>query len=369
MPTIEHAGAVLTIDIGAIVANYSQLNERLASGHAAAVVKADGYGLGADRVAPALAAAGCDSFFVAHLDEGLQLRSLLPEPEIMVLNGLVPGAEVEYASHDLIPVLNHPGEIDAWRAFAHGRTARLPAILHIDTGMSRLGLSARELDDLDPDALEGIELRYVMSHLACADTPDHPMNHAQLAAFQAARPRLPPAPASFANSSGIFLGPDYHLELSRPGIALYGGNPLPGQPNPMSQVVSLKGKILQLREIDSAMTVGYGATHSVTPPAKIATVAVGYADGYLRSLSNRASAYIGGTRVPLVGRVSMDLITFDVSDAPAEAVRPGAMIELIGPEHDIDAVAAEAGTIGYEILTNLGHRYHRRYVGESAASC
>ena len=200
-----------------------------------------------------------------------------------------------------------------------------------------------------------------MSHLACADTPEHPLNARQRDSFRAALAILPKAPVSFANSSGIYLGADYWGDLARPGAALYGVAPVPGQPNPMRGVVRLDGKILQVRQIDSGSTVGYGASHRAVGRERIATVAVGYADGFMRSLGNRGSGYIGAQRVPIVGRVSMDLITFDVSDVPELLARPGATIELIGPDHPIDAIAAEAGTIGYEILTALGARFARVY--------
>ena len=232
--------------------------------------------------------------------------------------------------------------------------------------MSRLGLDRAETARLaaEPDRLSGVEVVYLMSHLACAEEADHPMNAAQLAAFRAARQTLRALPggASFANSSGIFLGPDYRFDLVRPGAALYGVNPTPDKPNPMAQPVHLQGRIIQLRDVDRPMTVGYGATHSVARKGKIITVSVGYADGYLRSLSNRGSARIGAVSLPVLGRVSMDLITLDASDAPDAAVRPGALVDLIGPGHDIDALADEAGTTGYEILTSLGHRYARRYI-------
>ncbi len=368
MPTAEgageRAGAVLTIDLGAIVANYRLLCRRLGAVACAAVVKADAYGLGASQVAPTLAEAGCRHFFVAQLDEALALRPRLPGAAIGVFNGVFPGEEGIYAQNHLLPVLNDLGQVDLWAGFAARRRRAMPAILHLDTGMSRLGLEPAEVARLadDPARLHGIEVRTIMSHLACADQPPHPMNARQLAAFGAARAKLPPAPASFANSSGIFLGPDYHFDLGRPGAALYGLAPSPENPNPMAQVVNLKGKILQLHDVDRPMTVGYGATHRFTGARRLATVAVGYADGYLRSLSGRAHAFLGDVRVPVVGRVSMDLITVDVTAAPPRAARPGRWVELLGPRHGVDALAAEAGTIGYEVLTALGRRYHRAYV-------
>ena len=365
------AGAILTIDLDALAENYRRLCAELNGVPCAVVVKADGYGLGLTRVAPALFRAGARSFFVAQLGEAIALRGALPEAaEIYVLNGLAAGPAAEFQAQRVVPVLNSLGEVADWQAAALQAERRLAAVLHIDTGMSRLGLPARELDALttEPGRLEGIALGHVMSHLACADAPEHPLNAAQLAEFRTARARLPAAlstaPASLANSSGIFLGADYHFDLGRPGVALYGVNPTPGRPNPMRQVVRLQGKILQVREIDAPRTVGYGAIHRAAGPTRVATVAVGYADGYLRSLSNRGSAWLGNQRVPVVGRVSMDLITLDVTGAAPGSAHPGAFVDLIGPELPADDVAAAAGTIGYEILTALGQRYHRVYQGE-----
>ena len=367
----EATGGVLTIDLDAIVRNYRMLGERVAPAGCAAVVKADAYGLGAERVAPALAAAGCARFFVADLNEGLGLRKLLPDADIAVFYGPAKG-EVELFAHaELCPVLNEPDQIERWRQ-AGGETALPPAWLHVDTGMNRLGLSASETARLveEPDRLKGIALAGMISHLACADDPDHPMNAEQKTRFRAAHELLStaigPLETSFANSSGIFLGVDYHGDLARPGAALYGVNPTPNLSNSMEQVFQLQGKIVQLREIDRDGTVGYGATRRVTRGERIATVAVGYADGYLRSLSDRAAGFIGPTRIPLVGRVSMDLLSFDVSALPPADAAPGTLVTLIGAEHPVDNLAAEAGTIGYEILTALGARYARRYVGGPA---
>ncbi len=363
------AGAFLTIDLGAVQANYRRLEQELGGVACAGAVKADAYGLGMGRVAPVLAAAGARCFFVALPDEGMALRQILaesvPDAEIFVLNGPMRGAEADYLAHDLIPVLNSLGDLDHWHAVAARESRPLAAVLHLDTGMSRLGLPRNELDVVAADhgRLEGLELRYVLSHLACADDAANPMNARQLEDFRTALARLPPAPASLANSSGIFLGADYHFDLGRPGAALYGVNPTPGQANPMRQVVRLQGKILQVREIDAPQAVGYGATHRVSRPTRLATVAVGYADGYLRSFSNQGIGRIGGVQVSVVGRVSMDLVTFDISAAPAESARPGATIDLLGPDLDVDELGRRGGTIGYEILTALGHRYHRAYLG------
>ncbi len=347
--------AVLTIDLGAIVANWRALGARHPGGAVAGVVKADAYGLGAAPVGRALLAAGCRHFFVAQLAEGMALRAALgPAPMVAVLNGFPPGADGDAG---LVPVLNGLPDVAA-----HAAAGRRPVMLHVDAGMARLGLDTGELDRLsaDPALLAGLDLRFVMTHLACADDPAHPLNAAQVARFRAARARLPPAPCSIANSSGIFLGADFASDLARPGCALYGINPTPGAPNPMRQVVSLAAPVLHTRHVAAGESVGYGAAWVARRPSRIATVAAGYADGYLRSLSGRATGHFAGVAVPLVGRVSMDLITFDVTDAPD--LRPGDRIGLIGHGTTPDNLAAAAGTIGYEILTALGARYRRDYL-------
>jgi len=361
---LARTGSLLEIDLDAIIGNWRRLGQRLGPGAScAAVVKADAYGLGMARVAPALFAAGCRLFFVATPDEGLALRRLLGAAEIAVLNGLLPGTEGDFRRARLIPVLNDLGQVAAWRARA--QTRALPAMLHIDTGMGRLGLAPNETARLvaEPSRLAGLTLRAVISHLACAEEAANALNAEQLARFRAPLAHLPAAPASLAASAGIFLGGDYHFDFVRPGAALYGVNPTPRAPNPMSQVVRLKGKILQTREIDEGMTVGYGAAHRMRRPGRVATVAVGYADGWLRSSSQRGSATLGGQRVPVIGRISMDLLTLDVTEVDPALARPGSFVDLIDESHDVDAVAAAAGTIGYEILTALGRRHHRVYRG------
>lgn len=359
------AGALLTIDLAALCNNWRLLRRQVGAADCAAVVKADAYGLGALQVGPALADAGCRHFFVAHLNEGIALRPHLPaQATVYVLHGVPPGAEADCAAHGLVPVLNSRQQIDAWRGVAANLGQRLPAIVQVDSGMSRLGLSALELQQLasDPAAFDGIAVAYVMSHLACADEPQHPANAAQLANFVAARRLLPAAPATFANSSGIFLGAAYHFELARPGAALYGVAPVPGQPNPMQPVVRLQGKVMQTRTVEAGTAVGYSASWVAPHASRIATVSVGYADGYLRSLSGRGTAWLNGVELPLIGRVSMDTITLDVSALPEDAMGPGTLVDLLSPQQTVDDVAARAGTIGYEILTSLGHRYERCYL-------
>lgn len=362
------AGAILTIDLAAVVANWRSLRDRAAPAACAAVVKADAYGLGAARVAPALAAAGCTVFVVATLDEAIALRAVLPDAtEVLCLGGLPTDSEGEFLRHGVTPVLNHLGEVERWRAFARWRGTPYPAAIHIDTGMNRLGLGPDEQDRLaaEPDRLDGLTVRLWMSHLACAEA-DSPMNAAQLAAFRAALARLPAAPASLANSSGLFLEPEFRFDLARPGCALYGVNPTPDRPNPMRDVLRLDARVLQVRNVDSPMTVGYGASHRVAGSGKVATIAVGYADGYARTLGGRGHVYVGGAAAPVIGRISMDLITVDISHLPDGAIVPNSFVELIGPHRPVDTVAVEGGTIGYEILTALGRRYHRAYAGAAA---
>lgn len=369
--------AILTIDLDALVANWRRLGGMAPNSECGAVVKADAYGLGAAKVGPALFAAGCRRFFVAHSTEALALRAAVPDGTIHVLHGPAAGAEAELAAANLSPVLSTPGQIAAWAAEARRLGRKLPAAIHIDTGMNRLGLSEAEANVLaqDPRALDGLEIGFVMTHLACSDEPDHPLNQTQRERFAAWRRRFPGLKGSLANSAGIFLGTDFHHDILRPGIALYGSNPLDPAAGPrreasrMAEVVHLQGRILQVRSVDRGDTVGYGAGYIVEKPSRIATVAVGYADGFTRALSGRGSAVIRGrqghVRVPIAGRVSMDLITLDVSALDANDCVPGTPVSLLGGGIDIDEQAASAGTIGYELLTQLGRRYRRVYTGAS----
>ncbi len=364
--SLTAAASVLEIDLDAIAANWRALDASH-TGATAGVIKADAYGLGAAQVAPKLLAAGCRNFFTAHLGEALAVRPLLPGAMLGVLNGLLPGQADEFLAHDIVPVLGALHEIALWRDQAAQVGRVLPAILHIDTGMARLGLSPKELAALrdDPALLAGLRLDYVMTHLVSAEMPSDPMNERQLQKFAAATRQFPGVKTSFANSSGMFLGPGFASDLARPGAALYGINPTPeGSRNPMRAVIRLSAPILQVHEIEAGDTVGYNGVWTAARPSRIATIAVGYADGFLRALSNSATGHFDGQPVPLVGRVSMDLTTFDVTDT---AAGPGDWITVIGPEHDVDAAAIEAGTNGYEILTSLGRRYQRHYLGAAGA--
>lgn len=323
------------------------------------MVKADAYGCGQAAVAPALWAAGCRTFFVAHLGEAATLRRALPAAAIYVLNGLPPGAAPAYAAMDLRPVLGSVEEVSDWAAFA--RRAR-PAALHVDTGMNRLGLPVPEALALADDpriAAAGIDL--VMSHLVSAELPGEAVNARQIADFARVRAAFPGLAASLANSSGVFLGSRAHHDLLRPGYALFGGNPTPGAANPMRPVVRLDATILQLRHVAAGAQAGYNGRWTAPGPRRLATLSLGYADGYPRAASGRGHALVGGVACPILGLVSMDLIILDVTGAPAAG--RGAVATLIGDALDLDTVGRAAGTIGYEILTGLGSRYVRTYIG------
>ncbi len=356
-------GARLVIRLDAIAANYRKIAALAAPAKTAAAVKANAYGLGLAPVAQCLAKAGCEIFFVAHFAEGVALRATLPDARIYVLHGAPVDAAEKYIAHGLRPVLNSMAEIATWRTVSN---PQFGAILNFDTGMSRLGMGANDAATLaaTPTLLAGIQIDYLMSHLSCADTPTHPLNAQQHAAFNRLRDLFPGVPASLANTAGTLLGRQYCYDLVRPGIGLYGGSPEGTGASPFQGAVELYAKILQLREVDSTDYVGYGATYRPGGPARIAVVGIGYADGYMRALGNSGFGAIGGQLVPCVGRVSMDLCAFDVSGVLEAAIAPDAEIELIGPNVPLERAAADAGTINYEILTRLGNRFARSYVGE-----
>ena len=355
-------GGTLTIDIAAIVANWQALSRQLLTVECAAVVKANAYGMGLKPVATALAQAGCKTFFVADLAEARTVRALAPDATIYVLHGFTLEAAESFIELDVRPVINSMTELAEWDTFVATRGWQGGAALHVDTGMNRLGVSPEEAAALAPRVQtqnHGIAL--LLSHLACADVPGHPLTVKQLNLFRELRTLYSGIPASLANSSGIFLGDTAYFDLARPGAALYGINPTPGDPNPMKPVVQLTGRILQIRSVVRDQTIGYGATWTARRNSRIAVLAAGYADGLLRSASAGderpgGSAIIAGNKCPIVGRISMDLMTVDISDLPDRAVHRGEVATLIGGELSIDDVAAAAGTIGYEVLTRLGAR-------------
>ncbi|HXV30814.1 MAG TPA: alanine racemase [Sinorhizobium sp.] len=358
------ASGYLTVDLAALARNYERLAAEVAPAHAAAVVKAEAYGLGADRVATKLYAHGCRHFFVAQFKEALHLRPLLAaDATIYVLNGLQPGNEATCAREGIVPVINSLEQWQQWASAARGFHRALPAVLQFDTGMSRLGVPPEERAALARlvKAENGIDVLFIMSHLACADDPDSDQNGDQLAEMTHIAAAFPRLPVCFANSGGIFLGSAYHGFLSRPGIALYGGAPTAGRANPMEPVVRLDVAVVQTRIVPAGTRVGYSATHMTTGETRLATIAAGYADGLPRSLSGRGAVYCDGIRLPIVGRVSMDSITIDISALPEGRLKLGSLVEVLGPNQTLDDVACDAGTISYEILTGLGHRYERQY--------
>ncbi len=353
-------GPRLVIDRDALARNFAHLSNAAPDAETAAVVKADAYGLGAAALAPRLAREGCRSFFVATAAEGAQLRrSLVPaggEADIYVLNGYRPGERRTLAEARLTAILNSQEEVAAARA--DGWTG--PVALHVDTGMNRLGVRHDEIDALDPQGLMGdLDLRLVLSHFACADERDAAMNAAQRSRFEAAAARFPGVRRSLANTAGVLLGPMHHFDMTRPGVGLYGGAPGAGA-HPFEPVARIAAPVLQLRQVGAGESIGYGADYVADTPRTIATVALGYADGLPRAASDAGYARIEGTKVPLTGRISMDLCAIDVTGLEARA-RPGAMVSFLG--EDLDAAANAAGTIPYELLTRLGRRFSRVYEG------
>ncbi len=352
----------MTVNLDALLRNYRLLKEAAAPAECGAVVKANAYGLGVEPVANCLFEAGCRQFFVATVKEGLALREQLTTAEIYVMSGVQAGEEGTLREVNLIPVLNSYEQIVRWVAL--GDSNRYPAMIQLDTGMSRLGLGTREISRLarDADVLSELEISYLMTHLACADDPANPFNQEQVERFEHFRRRLPAAKTSIGNSAGLLTGEQYRGDLVRPGIALYGGNPFVHAPNPMEVVVTLQAPVLQVQDVTEPTTVGYGATRRIDAPGRLATVGVGYADGIPRALGNCGEAYLGNIRVPIVGQVSMDLMTLDVSAVAGLRVETGATVELIGKNILLDEAARTAGTIGYELLTGFGARWERRYV-------
>jgi alanine racemase len=360
---------VLTIDLDAIVANWRKLEKTAVPAECAAAVKADAYGCGIDPVARALARAGCKTFFVATFDEARAARAAAPEAAIYLLNGLLQSPGDALAAINVQPVIGDLNEYAEWDAFRRRSGWQGGAAIHIDTGMNRLGFTIADAQAIVPRISSGNHgITLVMSHLACADTLNHPLNARQAHGFREIAHHFAGVPASLANSSGVFLGPSFQFDLVRPGAALYGVNPTPEAANPMQPVIDLKARIVQVRQIARGDSVGYGASWVARRATRIAIVAAGYADGYFRAAgssdgSRGAEVIIAGKRCPVAGRVSMDLLAVDITDVPAEASRRGHLVTLIGDGISIDELAHHYGTIGYEVLTSLGRRYQRIYKG------
>src|SRR5438477_9273686 len=366
------ATGVLTVDLDAIVANWRKLEKTAVPAECAGVVKADAYGCGAEPVARALANAGCKTFFVATLDEARVVRAAVPSAALYALGGFFQNTGDAYARINCRPVIGDLNELAEWDVFCRRSGWSGGAAIHIDTGMNRLGLTVTEAQGIIPRINAGDHgITLVMSHLASAELLNNPANARQLTAFREIASVFSGVPASLANSSGVFLGAQFQFDMVRPGCALYGVNPTPEADNPMQPVVELKARIVQIRNVERGDTVGYGGTWTARRPTRIAIVSAGYGDGYFRAASANdgtrgAEVIVAGKRCPIAGRVSMDLIAVDITDLPPIGARRGHMVTLLGEGITVDELAHHFGTIGYEVLTNLGPRYARIYKGGNA---
>jgi alanine racemase len=368
---LSAANGILTINLDALAANWRKLEKSAVPAECSAVIKANAYGCGIEPVARALARAGCKTFFVATLDEATAARAAVPSAVLYVLDGFAQNTGETYAKIDAKPVIGDLNELAEWDVFCRRTQWAGGAAIHIDTGMQRLGLTVAEAQGLIPRINAGDHgISLAMSHLACAENLNHPMNARQLAAFREVASAFAGVPASLSNSSGIFLGSPFHFDMVRPGAALYGVNPTPEADNPMQAVVELKARVVQIRDVERGESVGYGGIWTARRPTKLAIVSAGYADGYFRAASSNdgtrgAEVVVAGKRCPVAGRISMDLMAVDVTDLEKNAVRRGQMVTLIGEGITIDELAHHFGTIGYEVLTSLGSRYARIYKGDS----
>ena len=375
MPLVDNhkiSNSFLEINIDSIIHNYQLINNKVGNTECAAVLKADAYGMVASVVAKALDKVGCSTFFVATIDEGIELRACFSknENQIAVLSGLLEGSEDIFYSNKLTPVLNDTEQIKKWAVYNKQKKISAPSILHIDTGMNRLGLTINELYDIikNPTELKELHVEWIMSHLACGDQPRDIMNEKQLSVFLNAKKEFPNVKASLANSAGVFLGQSYHLDMVRPGIALYGSGSGSIPSKPLKQVIKLYSRILQIRTLSTGASVGYGASYRVSEATRVATVGLGYADGYLRSLSNCSWVFFNGLRLPVIGRISMDYITIDITQIASEKIKTGDFIEIIGDKFTLDDLATVANTVPHELLTRLGTRHHRIYINTNNIS-
>lgn len=366
------SSGILRIDLDAIARNWTALDKISPGALTGAVVKANAYGLGLEPVARTLAQAGAQFFFVANPEEALILRQALPNVHIFVLGGLWPRTAELYAERRLMPIIHSMAMLDEWLDFCMQRGEAYPAALSFDTGMNRLGFRLSDVNWVRQQMQRsGYQPQVIMSHLCCADLPNHEKNRTQLALFHSIMAHFPDIPASLANSAGLMGNKANHFQLVRPGIALYGGRAISGRKNPLTQVVNLQVPILQIRDGKTGETVGYGANYTLERDSRIAIISLGYADGFLRSLSTSDShkgtkLAINGHLVPVIGRVSMDVVALDVTAFGLNGPVAGDMVEVLGPNVTIDDLADSAGTIGYEVLTSLKGRYHRQYIGGAA---
>jgi alanine racemase len=352
----KSAAAVLNVDLNCIIENYQTLASQSTKADCSAVVKANAYGLGMDHIASALYHnSKCTTFFVANIVEAIELRALLKDAVIYVFNGLFEDQIDLYLDHDIRPILNDLLQVALW----NDHTA--PCALHFDTGINRLGFSENETEQF-LNTKSDLNISLILSHLSSSDQPDDPANKNQLQKFKKIVAAMPNIPASLCNSAGIFLGEDYHFDLLRPGIILYGGNPrtLP-LPDGIKSTFQIKGKILQIRELKTGMSVGYNGIWTSKKPSRIALINIGYADGYLKLNNNIGKAHLNGEIVPVIGKVSMDMIAIDITGPNFDKICPNDEIELIGSNITLE-MASEVSTLGhYELLTGIGHRFHKNY--------
>lgn len=353
----------LYINRQALSYNYAYLQQRVGSVTCGAVVKADAYNLGIEPIASTLVDTGCNVFFVAYLDEGISLRKCLGshDAEIYVFNGFLQGCEEDFIHYNLIPVITDLDQMESWKKQAQKMNQRLSIALHFDTGMRRTGLPLEQLSLFPSQSPKELTIKLVMSHMACADVPRHVFNTIQYSRFLKINSHFSGIPASLANSNAIFLDSSYHFQVVRPGKALYGLNPLLDQPNPMHPVVSLWAKIYQLQTIHAQETIGYSQTYKAKKTERVATITIGYADGVPWLMENQGLVMIQGFPAPIIGRISMDLLTVNVTDVPESLLFPGQWVELIGNEVNIEKWATHANSISYEILLGLGKRLTRVY--------
>lgn len=358
-----HVTSVLEVNLSAIKKNYQFLESQLVNSKAAAVLKADAYGLGIQKVAPALTEVGCQDFYVAKLDEALELRGILPNANIYVLLGLLEGMEEIFLEHNLVPLLNDYDQIMRWGAYGKKLGRKIPAIIQVETGFWRAGIPYFDMLKLiqKPEVFEFIEIVYIMSHLACSDTPNHPKNEAQRLEFDRFLKLFPGSRGSFSNSNGVFLGPQYHYDQVRPGRVLYGLGTRASHMHGIAPAVQIYARLLQIRNVPRGECIGYDSLFTATQDSVIGTISAGYADGILRSATNKGHFYIGDYPTPIVGRVSMDFITVDLTGIPDNLLKLGSWVEIVGNHISADELAQEADTTSREIMIRLGKRYHRIY--------
>jgi alanine racemase len=367
--TDKHGG-ILSINLKNLHKNYKIISSFASRSITSATVKSNGYGLGLDKVAKTLYSAGCRVFFVSHLSEAIILNDVIESKNIIiyVLNGLPKNSIDEYVKGGFRPVIGSLDELHDWANYS-GKKKLPPIALNIETGFTRLGLYPNDLIKV-ASVIKGkknINISLIMSHLACAEDKNSNMNAEQLNLFKKAAEVFPNIPRSICNSAGLFCGENYHLELVRPGISLYGGYEGMLKCVKLHPVVSLHAPIIQIKEVSRGVRIGYGATYKFNKKTLVGLVSIGYADGLIRSLSTNdgnkygADLFINGIKTPIVGRISMDITAIDLTNVPIENCKRGELVEIIGQNQNIDQLSKNAGTISYELLSRLGFRFKRVY--------